>query len=140
MDENEWHYDLIEDKGIIRSGTKVDSKLKHLDLVIDLRDDRFFVYYICPLNVEKSERAQMRDLMNRINYGIMFGNLEMDDEDGEVRFRLAVDCEDCLPSHGVIENAFLRPALTMRKYGNAIVEVLMGVSTGEEAYEKVNQN
>jgi hypothetical protein len=78
----------------------------------------------------------MRDLLNRINYGIMFGCLEMDDRDGEIRFRYPVDCADCPPSQEVIRNSVYRSAATVQKYGDAIVQVMMGFSTGADAYKK----
>ena len=64
----------------------------------------------------------------------MFGCFEMDHRDGEVRFRLAVDCEDSLPSREIVKNSIMRAASSCQKYGNAVVQVIMGVANGEEAF------
>ena len=140
LDDDDWKYRVDTEKEVIKSGLSLNSKMKHVDIMFDLRDDKYLLYFICPLNVDKEERAEMRDLMNRINYGIMFGCFEMDDRDGEIRFRYPVDCDNMLPSQEVIRHSVYRSAMTVKKYGDAIVRVLMGFSTGKEAYELAQDN
>lgn len=134
LDSDDWKYRLDTDKGVIKMGLNIGGKMKHVDIVIDLRDDKYLIYYTCPLNVDKGERAEMRDLLNRINFKLMFGSFEMDDRDGEILFRYAVDCDGVLPSQQVIRHSLYRPATTLNKYGDAIIQVLMGFATGEQAY------
>lgn len=136
LKEDDWKYQLDTQKELIKMGMSLSSKMKHADIMIDLREDKYFVYYTCPLNTGEDERAEMRELLNRINYSIMFGNFEMDERDGEIRFRYAVDCQDALPSQEVIKGSLYRPLLTLKRYGDAIVQVLMGVATGQEAFER----
>lgn len=137
--EDDWKFTLDEEREIIKCGLNLKSKLRKVDIVFDLRDDKYLVFLTCPLTVGEAERAEMRDLMNRINYGIMFGCFEMDDRDGEIRFRNAVDCDGVLPSKEVIEHSIYRSAITVDKYGDAIVQVLMGFATGEEAYKAARE-
>jgi hypothetical protein len=139
LDTDDWKYSLDREKEIIKSGLSINSKMKHVDIVFDLRDDKYLVYFTYPLNCDEDERGEMRDLLNRINYGIMFGCLEMDDRDGEIRFRYPVDCDGQLPSQQIIRHSIYRPAATLNKYGDAIVAVLMGFATGKEAYDKANK-
>ena len=113
--------------------------MKHVDIMFDLRDDKYLLYFTCPLNCGEDERAEMRDLLNRINYKLMFGSFEMDDRDGEIQFRYPVDCDGQLPSQQIIRHSIYRPAATLNKYGDAIVAVLMGFATGKEAYDKANK-
>ena len=139
LTDDDWKYRLDTEKEVIKTGLGLDSKMKHVDIVVDLRDDKYLVYFTCPLNVGEAERAEMRDLLNRINYKLMFGSFEMDDRDGEIRFRYAVDCDGQLPSQQVIRHSLYRPAATFDKYGNAIIQVLMGFATGEQAYAAANK-
>lgn len=138
--DDDWKYRLDTDREVIKSGLSLKGKMKHVDILVDLREDKYFVYFTCPLNAGEDERAEVRDLLNRINYGIMFGNLEMDENDGEIRFRYAVDCNGMMPSQQAIKDSFYRPALTFMKYGDAIVQVIMGVATGQEAYERARED
>ena len=139
LNDDDWKYRLDTDKEVIKSGLSIDGKMKHVDIMIDLRDDKYLVYFTCPLNTEERERAEMRVLLNRINYKLMFGSFEMDDRDDEIQFRYAVDCDDQLPSQQVIRHSLYRPAATLNKYGDAIIQVLMGFATGAEAYAAANK-
>lgn len=136
---DDWHYELDEDREVIKASLSLNNKMKSTLLTFDLRDDKYILYCSIPLNVDPGERAEMRKLINRINDGIMFGCLEMDDSDGEVRMRYPVDCDNCLPSQEIIKNSIYRSAYTLKKYGNALVQVIMGVATAEEAYQSAQK-
>ena len=134
LKEDDWHYEMDEEREVIKMGLNLDNKLKNSRILIDLRDDKYMVYFSVPLNTDESERPEMARLLNRINYGLMFGCFEMDEKDGEVRFRYSVDCDGAVPTSAMVRHSLYRPAMTLDKYGNAIVQVLMGVATAEEAY------
>ena len=140
LTEDDWKYRFDEEKGLIKTGLKLKNKMKSVEIAFDLRDDKFFVYYICPLNTGEDERPEMLRLMNLINYSLMFGNFEMDERDGEIRFRYAVDCDNNLPSPEVIRHSVYRSAATISKYGDAIIQVMMGFATGKDAYNKAQKD
>jgi hypothetical protein len=45
------------------------------------------VFTYCPVKVPEDRRSMVADYINRVNYGLTLGCLEMDPEDGEVRAR-----------------------------------------------------
>ena len=137
--DDDWHFEFNEEREIIRCGVNLKCKLKSTRLVIDLRDDKYLVFANVPLNTDEENRAEMARLLNMINYTMIFGNFEMDESDGEVRFRFAVDCDDCLPSREVVKDSILIPALMVEKYGDAIAKVLMGFATAKEAFAEVHE-
>lgn len=139
LDNDDWRYSLNEEKEIITMNLTLSNKMKKVEIMIDLRDDKFFVYMTYPLGAEKAERPEVVDLINRINYNLMFGCFEMDNRDGEIRFRMPVDCDNCMPSQEVIKHAIYRSAATCKKYGDAFAQVIMGFGTGEEAYKKAQE-
>lgn len=51
------------------------------------------VYSILPFSVPESHRAQMLAVITYLNYDLMIGNLEMDVNDGELRFKTSLDLE-----------------------------------------------
>jgi len=134
LKDDDWNYKLNTDKETITMGLTIHNKMKHVDIIIDLRDDKFLLFFTCPLNTDENERAEMRILLNRINYNLLCGSFEMDERDGEIRFRYTVDCDNCPPSQEVIRHSLYRSAATLEKYGDAIIKVLMGFATGDEAY------
>lgn len=139
LDADDWKYQVDTEREVIKSGMRINGKMKHTDILFDLRDDKYLLFFTCPLSVDEDERPEMRKLMNLINYKLMFGCFEMDERDGEIRFRYPVDCDESLPSQAIIKHSLYRSALTMGKYGDAIVKVLMGVSTADEAYAEANK-
>lgn len=140
LDHDDWKYRLDEDKEIIKSGLSLKNKMKKVDIVFDLRDDKFFIYMTYPMCAGEDERPEVLRLINRINYGIMFGNFEMDERDGEIRFRYAVDCDNCLPSQEVIRHGIYRSAATVEKYGDALIMVIMGFSKALDAYKAAQKD
>lgn len=66
-----------------------------------------------------------------------FNNFEMDYRDGEIRFRVAVDCDECMPSSTVIRNSIIFPHQAFSKYGNGLLTVMFGVMTPEEAIKGI---
>lgn len=134
LDADDWNYLLDEQKELIRMELRIRSRMQKVDILMDLRDDKYVVFMTYPLGVDPEDRPAVADLLNRINYSLLFGCFEMDSTDGTVRFRLAVDCADSLPSREIVKNSLLRPASSCQKYGNAIVRVIMGVASPEEAF------
>jgi len=139
LEKDDWKYRLDEEKEVIRSGLTLEGKMKRCDILFDLRDDKYLLYFTYPICADKAEFAEVVRLINLINYDIMFGNFEMDERDGEVRFRYAVDCDACLPSLAVVEHSMYRTAFTVNKYADAFVHVMMGFATAENAF-KAAQN
>lgn len=52
---------------------------------------------LLPVNVPLNRRQDVGLLLNRINYTLNFGNFELDDNDGEIRFRFSSVFDPDLP-------------------------------------------
>lgn len=139
LKDDEWNYVLDEEQEVIRLNLTLHNKMKKVSVTFDLRDDKYMLFMTFPLGTDEAERTDMVVLLNRINYNLMFGNFEMDHRDGEVRFRMSVDCDNCLPSPEVIKHSLYRAAATCEKYGDAVVQVTMGFASGNEAYESAQK-
>lgn len=137
LEDDHWNYTFDDDKELIRCGVGLQNKLQKCRLLIDLRDDRYSVFGTINLNVEESARDEMAKLLTYINYDLMFGFFEMDYRDGEIRFRMPVNCTDILPSREVIKHSIYVPALMLEKYGDALLKVMMGFASAKEAFDAV---
>ncbi|PYE37975.1 YbjN domain-containing protein [Psychrobacter fozii] len=51
------------------------------------------VYGILPFSIPESHQSAAMLLITQINYNMMIGNLEMDVNDGEIRYKTAIDVE-----------------------------------------------
>ena len=135
LDKEEWKYFFDKDKGTIALGVNLSGKISETKMIIDLGEEEYIVLGMIALKVSSSYRVEIIKLLNKINYGMKFGCFEMDDEDGEIRFRIAVDCEGCIPSLQVVKKSIIVPALMIQKYGDEILNVMLGVKDAESAYE-----
>ena len=57
------------------------------------RNKLLAVYGILPFLIPESHQSAAMLLITQINYDMMIGNLEMDVDDGEIRYKNAIDIE-----------------------------------------------
>ena len=66
------------------------------------------------------------------NYGLRNGNFELDMRDGEIRYKVFVDCDGVIPSREVIKGSIIIPAMMFERYSPGILDVVFkGVSAAE---------
>ena len=136
LEEDDWHYSFNEETGIFRFGLKIRSKIQNISYVIDVHDDEFVTYGMCPIGVDREDlemMAQMAEFICRANYGLKNGCFEMDWRDGEIRFRSYVDCENLLPSTTVVKNSVHCTAAMIKRYAPGIVDIIFGGAKAKDA-------
>ena len=62
------------------------------------------VYGILPFLIPESHRSAAMLLMTQMNYNMLIGNIEMDVDDGEIRYKNALDVEAVGINDGIIEH------------------------------------
>ena len=136
--EDNWHYSFNEDTGIFRFGLRIRSKIQNISYVIDVHDDEFIVYGMCPIAADRKDpemMAQMAEFICQANFGMKNGCFELD-RDGEIRFRSFVDCEDLLPSTSVVKNSVYCTAAMFKRYAAGIVDIIFGGAKAKDAITK----
>ena len=136
--EDNWHYSFNEDTGIFRFGLRIRSKIQNISYVIDVHDDEFIVYGMCPIGADRKDpemMAQMAEFICHANFGMKNGCFELD-RDGEIRFRSFVDCEDLLPSTSVVKNSVYCTAAMFKRYAAGIVGIIFGGAKAKDAITK----
>ena len=142
LTEEDWSYSFNEEKGIFQFDLQLHGKMKKIDYVIDVKEDAYIVYAFSPVNADKDDAktmSEMTEFLCRANYGLKRGNFEMDMEDGEVRYKMVVDCgddSDCIPTKSIIKRSIYTPASMMQKYGDELLAVMYGFMEPKEAVEK----
>ena len=137
--EDDWHYSFNEETGIFRFGLRIRSKIQNISYVIDVHDDEFVSYGMCPIGADCEDpemMAQMAEFICRANYGLKNGCFEMDWRDGEIRFRSYVDCENLLPSTTVVKNSVHCTAAMIKRYAPGIVDIIFGGAKAKDAITK----
>lgn len=137
--EDDWSFSFNENTGIFDFGLRVRSKLQKINYIVDVHDDEIIVYGMCPIGADHTDAnmmMQMAEFICRANYGLRNGCFELDFNDGEIRFKSYIDCEDVLPSINVIKNCIYCIASTFKRYASGIVDIICSVCTAKEAIAK----
>ena len=116
FDEQQWHYNHYRPKS---SGNKShDSQQSHhlslrmgnkkLDcgylFRVQEKNNLLAVYGILPFLIPESHQSAAMLLITQINYDMLIGNLEMDINDGEIRYKNAIDVEAVGMDENTIEH------------------------------------
>lgn len=88
-----WSFETFEEHGVLKMG--LDASKTHLQCVARVIEEAelFSFYAIFPGRVPEGTRGEVAEFITRANFGLRLGAFEMNFDDGEVRFRAAVDME-----------------------------------------------
>lgn len=139
LTEDDWHFSFDENHGIFNFGLSLKGKLKKINYIIDIKDDEYIVYTVSPLGADENDpqmMANMAEFICRANYGLKMGNFELDYNDGEVRFKIHVCCEDIAPTVAMVKRSIYCPASMFERYGAGIVDIIFNEASGKSAVEK----
>lgn len=140
LDGVKWHYTVDEDRPIVRCSVALKGKLKSCKLVIHLLEKCFIVYAYVSVRADADCRAAICDYLQRANFGLRWGNFEMDMNDGEIRYKVLVDCgddADHLPTDSLLRRSFYFPPAMLDKYGDGMLSVMYGMETPEAAIDRI---
>lgn len=140
LKDDEWNYTFDEEREIIRCGINLRNRLKECRIVVDLDETKYLSVALISLNCDEEHRVELAKFLTMVNYGLMIGNFELDLSDGEVRYKVATNCKDCIPSQAVIEDSMMIPAVMFEQYGDAILDVMFGYKNADEAYASVQSD
>jgi len=107
FDEQQWHYTHYRPKSSSSDNNNNDSQQSHylsfrmrnkkLDcgylFRVQEHNNLLAVYGILPFLIPESHQSAAMLLITQINYDMLIGNLEMDINDGEIRYKNAIDVE-----------------------------------------------
>ena len=133
--DDDWKFDFDDEKGIFRFGVNIDGKMKHVNYFMPVRDDSYTVYAISPVSGDPEDpltMAAIADFVCRANYGLRNGNFEVDMTDGEIRYKVFVDCDGVIPSREVVRGSIIIPAMMFERYSPGLLDVIFkGVSAAD---------
>jgi hypothetical protein len=98
---------------------------------------RVAFYSICPVNVPAERRNLLSEMVTRANYCLLMGNFEMDFADGEIRFKTSIDVSGDRITFTLLRQLIYTNVLTMDQYLPAIMAVIYGNATPEQAIAQI---
>lgn len=143
FEHEDWNYTYHDDKGLFELGMQADGVIKRITFFVDIRDSSYLVYAVCPIGPDASDpyiMSAMAEFLCRVNYGLVNGNFELDMNDGEIRYKIFVDCTLGLPPMDTISRNIGFPLFMYDRYGEGIVSIILDKTTAEEAFEKCEED
>jgi hypothetical protein len=98
----------------------------------------FLVFHgLCPVRVPRGKRPLAAEYLARANYGLLWGNFELDWSDGEVRFKtvLALDGQRA-PSNAQLEHLAFGNCWALDRYLPGLFAILYGKLTPRQAIKE----
>ena len=137
--DDDWKFDFDEEKGVFKFGVNIDGKMKHVNYFVPVRDDSYTVYAISPVSADSDDPQCMNaitEFICRANYGLRNGNFEVDMRDGEIRYKVFVDCDGGqIPTRDIIRGSIIIPAMMFERYSPGILAVIFAGKSAAEAIE-----
>jgi hypothetical protein len=100
---------------------------------VDSDHELFQVFGLAPIRVAAGCRPAIAETLARVNYGLKVGKLEMDVEDGELRFQAAqILADDNLPG-SVIHRLIGTTMAMLDRYLPAVLSVIYGNELPKDA-------
>jgi hypothetical protein len=115
------------------------SRLSEVQTLIRVKSDCFMIYSISPVRVPKEKRAEVAVYLTGCNYNLIYGNFEMDLNDGEVRCKNTLSCRESLPSIKRIEEMINLTVMLMDSYGDGLLDVIYTGRNPLQVLQEVEQ-
>lgn len=134
--EDDWKFRPHEEKSMIHLGFSGHSG--HWDCVALAKEELGLAvfYSITPFKAAEKVRPAVAEFLTRANYGLLFGNFELDFSDGEIRFKTVV-VKDDRPSSGLIKPIIYANIALTDKYLPGIMTICFGGASPAEAIKKI---
>jgi hypothetical protein len=95
------------------------------------------VFTYCPVKMPEDRRGQVADYLNRVNYGLAIGCLEMDSADGQVRSRSSAPVEHGEPGPEVLRPLFDSSFYLVENWLPGLLRVAFGSEDAASAYSSM---
>lgn len=98
------------------------------------------VYSVFPVDAPEGRRAAVMECVCRINSGLVFGNLEIDLDDGEILGKTSISARGAALTVALVRNLIEDNLEMMDVYVPALVDVLEGRLAPAEAVEEAERD
>jgi len=139
LGRNDWFFDEADEGTYLRTG--VQGKNARFRIVLGVRGDgpTFLCFALYDFTVPRSLRAGCADLVNQINYTSLLGCFEMDQDDGELRFRLTYPLDEAEITDAQLERTLVVAAMMADRYYPAFMSLIHAALPPSEALQSIDR-
>ena len=132
-------YTFSDETGVFKFALTMDPPPNLLRFHVHVRAEDFLTYAIFPLSLDVAnddKRIAMTEFLCRVNYGLPYGNFELDLEDGTLRYKVTVDCDGREPTSDLFLDSIVLSVSTFQRFSPGILAIYFSDDTGEEAFAR----
>lgn len=133
LSQNGWEFDFDDKNGIIKLEIRGINTDFNSFLLVDEEQESLLCNTHIKQRIPPAKRLEVCDFMCRVNYELVNGNLEMDMDNGEIRYRTYLDLADAHPSQDQILNVIWNGVVGFDTYYPGLMKLIYGDYTAEEA-------
>ncbi|MBD2769158.1 YbjN domain-containing protein [Hymenobacter sp. BT664] len=124
--EDDWEFIELEEEPILRM--EFPGQNGQLNCYAKARESQqqFVFYSICPIKVPENKRLEIAEFLTRANFGMVFGNFELDFANGEIRYKTNAEVENDNLSSALIGSLVYGNVMMMDHYLPGIMSVING--------------
>ena len=139
LDADEWHYSFREE-GIFEMGLKMESAISSIRIIIIVENDCFQVRSILPVGVDvrdENKLVQLLMFVTKVNYQSKIGSFIVDINDGEIAYKVHVDC-DGIDDIGneIVKKSVMCSVYMFKRYMPGLEALLFLGDDADTAFEK----
>ena len=112
--------------------------LDSVSVFLAVKETSICTYALFPIHADVRNAelmAALAEFICRSNYNLKQGCLEIDYEDGELRYRCFIDCEGTIPSDEVIANSIFCSTAMLENFSYGLIGIIFRNMTALEAVQ-----
>lgn len=127
LKEEDWSFERESERPeLLRVGVKGRNTDMRGTFLVRQEKDQVLFYVQLPTKAPEGRQREAMEFITRANYRMNIGNFEMDLQDGEIRFKVALDVEAGVLSSTMVRNMMSVAFLTVDRYFPGLMSVLFG--------------
>ena len=103
-------------------------------------ESRFVFYIDFREKATETARSNVVEFITRANFGIIFGNFEIDLEDGTVRYKTSIDFQDDELSYALVRNVIFSARDGAKLYGKELQNVMKSLKSPVDAISDIEKD
>ena len=140
LDAKEFKYQFDDARGRFRlTMTLGDSKLRSVDLFINVGERYIQVFGVAPINTPQESFGRVMEYFARINWAVRPGKFVIDLSDGETRFESSLEVQDSPPDQQKIKFIIELILVMWYQFGNGYIKILYSDVSPLAAFEEARQ-
>jgi hypothetical protein len=137
FERDDWEYQELEGGKILRLGYRGANSQWICFAQIGEADSQFIFYSVAPLEIPSKLRRFASEYLTRANFGLVYGNFEMDFDSGLVRCKTSIDFESDRLSYELFRPVVWANVFLMERYLPGLQAVVLEGSKPEDAIQQV---